>query len=235
MTEKHKRKPINLELKGRKFVDLSHTIENGLVSYKGLPAPLICDYMSREESRHLYDEGTEFRIAKIEMVGNTGTYLDCPFHRYEQGKDLSEMSIQQLTDLDGIVIRVDSQVSRSIDVDCFKGKEIRGKAVLVNTGWDQFWNSDMYFENHPYLTEGAARYLIDCEVKLVGIDSMNMDDTTRKQRPVHSLLLAEEIPIVEHLCKLDQLPETGFTFTALPPKFKGTGTFPVRAMAKIEL
>ncbi|WP_311775214.1 cyclase family protein [Alkalihalobacillus sp. TS-13] len=214
-------------------MDLSHTIEHGLVTYKGLPAPIICDYLSREESRDLYEEGTEFQIGKVEMVGNTGTYLDCPFHRYSQGKDLSEMNLVNFVDLEGIVIRVNHKETLAIDADFFREKEIRGRAVLVNTGWDQYWNSEMYFENHPYLTRDAAQYLIDCRVKLVGIDSMNIDKTQGKSRPVHSLLLQEEIPIVEHLCCLDQLPDEGFTFTAIPPKFKGVGTFPVRAMAKI--
>jgi arylformamidase len=233
ITEKHKRRPINKKSEKETFIDLSHTIEHGLVTYKGLPAPIICDYLSREESRELYVEGTEFQIGKVEMVGNTGTYLDCPFHRYSQGKDLSEMKLVNFVDLEGIVIRVDHKEKLAIDADFFREKEIRGRAVLVNTGWDQYWNSEMYFENHPYLTQDAAQYLIDCRVKLVGIDSMNIDNTQGKSRPVHSLLLQEEIPIVEHLCCLDQLPDEGFTFTAIPPKFKGVGTFPVRAMAKI--
>jgi kynurenine formamidase len=143
------------------------------------------------------------------------------------------MNLVNFVDLEGIVIRVDHKETLAIDADFFREKEIRGRAVLVDTGWDQYWNSEKYFENHPYLTEDAAQYLIDCGVKLVGIDSMNIDNTAGKTRPVHSLLLGEEIPIVEHLCNLSQLPDEGFAFTAIPPKFKGVGTFPVRAMAKI--
>jgi arylformamidase len=231
--EKHKRQPINKSSSRSSFVDLSHTIEDGLITYKGLPAPIICDYLSREKSREIYETGTEFQIGKIEMVSNTGTYIDCPFHRYEHGKDLSQVDIESLADMDGIVIRADYRKTRAINATFFKEKEIRGRAVLVHTGWDVHWNTDEYFQNHPFLTEDAALYLQKCGVKLVGIDSMNIDNTQGKSRPVHSSLLASDILIVEHLCNLGNLPDEGFTFSALPPKFKGIGTFPVRAMAKL--
>lgn len=232
--EKHKRQPVN-NLSGQNAViDLSHTIEDGLVTYQGLPAPIICDYLSREKSREIYDEGTEFQIGRIEMVANTGTYIDCPFHRYEQGKDLSQVAIEAFTDLEGIVIRADYRKTSAIDGTFFKGKEVRNRAILVHTGWDIHWNTDEYFQNHPFLTEDAAVYLRQCGVKLVGIDSMNIDSTKGKSRPVHSTLLAADILIVEHLCNLGGLPDEGFTFSAVPPKFKGVGTFPVRAMAKLK-
>jgi len=232
-TEKHKRQPINKPSSRSSFVDLSHTIEDGLVTYKGLPAPIICDYLSREKSREVYETGTEFQIAKIEMVSNTGTYIDCPFHRYEHGKDLSQVTIEAFADINGIVIRADHRKALAIDATFFKEKEIRGMAILVHTGWEVHWNTAEYFQNHPYLTEDAALYLRKCGVKLVGIDSLNIDNTQNKSRPVHSTLLASDILIVEHLCNLGNLPDEGFTFSALPPKFKGVGTFPVRAMAKI--
>ena len=232
-TEKHKRQPINKPSSRSSFVDLSHTIEGGLVTYKGLPAPIICDYLSREKSREVYETGTEFQIAKIEMVSNTGTYIDCPFHRYEHGKDLSQVTIEAFADINGIVIRADHRKALAIDATFFKEKEIRGMAILVHTGWEVHWNTAEYFQNHPYLTEDAALYLRKCGVKLVGIDSLNIDNTQNKSRPVHSTLLASDILIVEHLCNLGNLPDEGFTFSALPPKFKGVGTFPVRAMAKL--
>jgi kynurenine formamidase len=232
-TEKHKRQPINKPSSRSSFVDLSHTIEDGLVTYKGLPAPIICDYLSREKSREVYETGTEFQIAKIEMVSNTGTYIDCPFHRYEHGKDLSQVTIEAFADINGIVIRADHRKALAIDATFFKEKEIRGMAILVHTGWEVHWNTAEYFQNHPYLTEDAALYLRKCGVKLVGIDSLNIDNTQNKSRPVHSTLLASDILIVEHLCNLGNLPDEGFTFSALPPKFKGVGTFPVRAMAKL--
>jgi kynurenine formamidase len=215
------------------FIDLSHTIEHGLVTYKGLPAPIVCDYLSREDSRKIYEEGTQFQIAKIEMVANTGTYLDCPFHRFEHGKDLSEILLDRLVDLEGILIRVDYRKTVAVTVDHLKNKDLRNKAVLVHTGWDIYWNTDHYYTHHPFLTKEAAEYLKDSGAKLVGIDSHNIDDTSGKSRPVHTTLLGAEILIVEHLCNLSSVPEEGFTFSAVPPKFKGVGTFPVRAMAKI--
>lgn len=215
------------------FVDLSHTIEDGLVTYKGLPAPIICDFLSRERSRALYAPGTEFQIAKIEMVANTGTYLDCPSHRYADGKDLSQIGPESFADLEGVVVRADYRNGLAVGVEFFKDKELRNRAVLVHTGWDQHWNTERYYTEHPYLTEEAAMYLRQCKVKLVGIDSHNIDDTRGNSRPVHSTLLGADILIVEHLCQLSQLPDTQFTFSAIPPKIKGVGTFPVRALAKL--
>jgi arylformamidase len=226
--EKHKRQAVNI-LPDDKYIDLSHTIFDGLVTYKGLPSPIICDYLSREQSRSNYELGTEFQIGKIEMVTNTGTYIDCPFHRFEHGKDMSEMELERFADLDAIIINAEN--ATEIGKGYFTGKEIRNKAVLVYTGWAKHWNTSQYFENHPYLTADAAEYLKECNVKLVGIDSHNIDDTRGKSRPVHTILLGAEILISEHLCNLDKLPESGYKFNAVPPKFKGVGTFPVRAYA----
>jgi kynurenine formamidase len=231
--EPHKRKPINKNAKADLLIDLSHTIEHGLITYKGLPAPIICDYLSRENSKQFYDEGTEFQIGKIEMVTNTGTYIDCPFHRFENGKDLSEVGLECFTDLDAIVISVPFTETLAITEKYLKNHEIRNRAILIHTGWDTHWNTEKYYENHPYLTKEAAEYLRDGGVKLVGIDSHNIDNTSAKSRPVHTTLLGAEILIVEHLCNLYLLPKDGFTFSAIPPKFKGVGTFPVRAMAKL--
>lgn len=233
LNEPHKRKPIDGMPGTASLIDLSHTIEHGLVTYKGLPAPIICDYLSRADSKRFYEKGTEFQIGKIEMVANTGTYIDCPFHRFENGKDLSAIALESLTDLDAIVISVPHTQTLEVTENHLMNHEVRNRAVLIHTGWDRFWNTEHYYENHPYLTESAATYLKDCNVKLVGIDSHNIDCTSGKTRPVHTILLGEEILIVEHLCNLHLLPKEGFTFSAIPPKFKGVGTFPVRAIAKI--
>ena len=216
-----------------KLIDLSHTIEDGMITYKGLPAPVICDYLSRENSRALYEPGTEFQIGKIEMVSNTGTYVDCPFHRYADGKDLSEVELKRFAHLEGIVVRVDYNKGIAIGKSAFENIDVTGKAVLVNTNWSRHWRTDAYFENHPFLTEEAAAYLRDRGALLVGIDSHNIDDTRTRSRPVHTTLLKAGILIVEHLCNLDQLPTHNFYFNAVPPKFKGVGTFPVRAYAEI--
>jgi arylformamidase len=230
--EAHKRRSSENQ-KHSLLVDLSHIIENGLVTYKGLPAPVICDYLSREDSKRFYEEGTQFQIGKIEMVSNTGTYLDCPFHRFENGKDLSETSLECFTDLDAIVIRLPWRDSLAITSDHLKTYDVSHRAVLIHTGWDEHWNTANYYENHPYLTEDAAAFLKDKKITLAGIDSHNIDDTRGRSRPVHTTLLGANILIVEHLCNLSVLPGDDFTFSAIPPKFKGVGTFPVRAMAKI--
>jgi arylformamidase len=214
-----------------RLIDLSHTVEHGMVTYRGLPAPLICDFLSREDSRRLYATGTEFHIGKIEMVANTGTYLDSPFHRYADGKDLSQLPLESVADLDAIVVRAPDESGRSIDAGAFRGLDLRGKAVLVHTGWSRHWRTDQYFEGHSFLTTEAAALLRDQGAALVGIDSLNIDDNSSGERPVHSTLLRHDIPIVEHMTNLDQVPDSGFRFHAVPVKVKNFGTFPVRAFA----
>ncbi len=215
------------------LVDVSHVVEHGMVTYKGLPAPLVCDFLSREQSRSHYAPGTEFHIGKIEMVANTGTYVDAPFHRYAECKDLSELPLGSLANLEAIVVRLDR--GRVVDRDRFEGLgDISGKAVLVHTGWDAHWRTDAYFEGHPYLTEAAAHHLRDAGATLVGIDSLNIDDTDDGRRPVHTILLREEIPIVEHMRGLERLPDRGARFFAVPVKVKAFGTFPVRAFGILD-
>src|SRR5215208_4864537 len=196
----------------RELIDVSHAVEDGMITYKGLPAPIICDYLSREASRALYAAGTEFQIGKIEMVANTGTYLDSPFHRFADGKDLAALDLAALADLECVVVRVADHSERAITPDAFEGLDLRGKAVLVHTGWDRHWRSDQYFEGHPFLTADAAQLLVDAGATLVGIDSYNIDDTADGRRPVHTILLGADIPVVEHMCNLGRLPREGFKF-----------------------
>jgi kynurenine formamidase len=175
----------------------------------------------------------EFQIGKIEMVANTGTYLDSPFHRYPAGKDLAQLPLESLAGLDAVVVRVSPGSGRAVSPSAFKGVSLRGKAVLVQTGWDTYWRTNRYLSGHPYLTAEAAHYLLDQEVTLVGIDSLNIDDTKDSARPVHSALLGADIPIVEHLCNLGVLPAAGFHFSAVPAKVAGFGSWPVRAFAHV--
>ena len=233
IAEPHKRKLLDTSASASRYVDLSHVIENGTVSHRGLPGPIICDYLSREASRARYAPGTEFHIAKIEMVANTGTYVDCPFHRFADGADFSQIGVEQFADIDAVVVRAEQRDSPAVGAEYFRGLEIRNRAVLVHTGWDRHWNTQAYLGEHPFLTEDAANYLRDCGVKLVGIDSMNIDDTRGNERPVHSALLGAGILIAEHLCNLSAVPDDGFAFSAVPPRFRGVGTFPVRAMARL--
>jgi arylformamidase len=214
------------------FIDLSHVIEDGMMTYAGLPGPVISDHLSREDSVSHYSEGTTFQIGKIEMVANTGTYIDAPFHRYPGGIDLSRLEIASIANLDGIVFRT-AQGMRSIDKEVFESDHVEGRAVLIQTGWDRNWRSDAYFENHPFLARDAAEYLKASGAALVGIDSLNIDDTADGSRPAHSILLKANIPIVEHMCHLDLLPDQGFRFFAVPAPVKGMGSFPVRAFALI--
>jgi kynurenine formamidase len=233
--ERHKRADAAaraLSPGGMRF-DLSHDIEDGMVTYKGLPAPVICDYLSRERSRGIYAEGTEFQIGRIDMVANTGTYIDTPFHRYADGHDLAGLPLDRIADVPGMVVRVEGMDGPAIDWHVFAATDVTGKAVLVHTGWDRHWRTDAYFEGHPFLTEAAATWLRDHEALLVGIDSYNIDDVSGGTRPVHSVLLAAGIPIVEHLTGLAALPADGFCFTAVPPRIRGLGTFPVRAYARM--
>jgi kynurenine formamidase len=234
--ERHKRSSTAADADltmAAEFVDLSHPIENGMITYKGLPAPLICDHLSRDQSRSLYAAGTEFHIGRVEMVANTGTYLDTPYHRYAGGYDLTGLPLEMVSGVPGSTVRISGINQRSIDWQAFAAVPVRGRAVLINTGWDIHWRTDRYFEGHPFLTQKAAEYLRDAGAALVGIDSLNIDDTSDGTRPVHSVLLAAGIPIVEHLTHLSLLPAEGFRFSAVPPKIAAMGTFPVRAHARV--
>lgn len=211
------------------FIDLSHTVEHGMITYKGLPAPVISDFLSREDSRTHYDPETEFNIAKIDMVANTGTYLDSPFHRYARGKDLAQLQLESLANLDGILVHCSDRV---IDEKVLDGLDVQGKAVLFHTGWDAHWRTETYWNgDHPFLTGGCATHLAKAGATIVGIDSYNIDSILDGKRPAHSILLGHDIPIVEHLCNLGELPDSGFKFFAVPVKVKEFGTFPVRAFA----
>jgi len=213
-----------------RLVDLSHPIEHGMVTYAGLPGPVISDFLGREASRGHYAGGTTFHIARVRMVGNTGTYVDAPFHRYADGPDVAALPLDRLADLEGAVVDAAGS-GRGVDADRFVGRDLAGKAVLVRTGWDAHWRTPRYGEGHPFLTRLAAEHLADARPALVGIDSLNVDDTADGVRPAHTLLLAAGIPVVEHLCNLSALPQSGFRFHCVPAPFRGLGSFPVRAYA----
>jgi len=216
-----------------RLIDLSHVIEEGMTTYKGFPGPHLCDFWTREASAANYDDGATFHIGRIDMIANTGTYVDSPFHRYAAGKDLSELPLASLADLEGLVVRRSFERGLAVDAPAFEGLDVRGKAVLVHTGWDRFWRTDAYFADHPFVTEAAARALVEGGAAFVGIDSYNIDDTRARSRPVHTILLGADIPIGEHMTGLEKLPDDGFRFSAVPPKVKGMGTFPVRAFARL--
>jgi arylformamidase len=215
------------------LIDVSHSVEHGMITYKGLPAPIICDYLSRETSKKNYQKGTSFQIGSVTMASNTGTYVDVPFHRYEDGKDLSEFQLSRLANLEGIKIDISSSV-KSIEVEHLEKFDLKSKAVLLNTGWSKHWRTEHYFENHPFVSEAAANYLLEQGALFVGIDSHNIDDTNGDTRPCHSILLANDIAICEHMTNLSELPVSGFKFFAVPVKMKGMGTFPVRAFGLIK-
>jgi len=218
---------------GRRLVDLSHTVEHGMVTYPGLPAPVISDWLSRDASRTRYSAGTTFQVGKVEMLANTGTYIDAPFHRYDGGKDIADYPLDAVSDLDGIVIRATTRPGRALDASWLHGRDLKGKAVLGHTGWDAHWRTERYGAGHPFLTHAAAEYVVSAGAALVGIDSLNLDDDEDGARPAHTILLGAGIPVVEHLCNLGELPDTRFRFFAVPVKVKGIGSFPVRAFAAV--
>ena len=214
------------------LIDLSHEIEHGMVTYRGLPAPAISDWLSRDASAARYAPGTTFQIGKIDLLANTGTYIDAPFHRYQDGRDVAGYALDAVADLPGIVVLVKHAAGRAIDAVRFSQLDLKGKAVLVHTGWDKHWRTDTYSGGqHPFLTRDAAEYLAKAGAILVGIDSLNIDDDKDGSRPAHTILLGAGVAIVEHMTNLAALPDTGFRFFAVPPKVKGMGSFPVRAFA----
>ena len=215
----------------KRIVDLSHVIEDGMTTYPGLPGPQICDFWTREKSAANYDDGSSFQIGRIDMVANTGTYIDAPFHRYADGADLADLSLSSLAALPGIVVRQPWEKAIAVDTAAFEQLDVRGKAVLVHTGWDRHWRTERYGENHPFLTAAAADWLMENGAVLVGIDSNNIDDSRQRARPVHTKLLGAGVLICEHMTGLGQIPDDGFRFSAVPPKVRGMGSFPVRAYA----
>jgi len=217
-------------MSGRTLVDLSHTIEHGMVTYGDLPGPHICDYWTREDSAARYDDGSSFQIGRIDMVANTGTYLDAPFHRFAQGDDLAALDLARLAALPGLCVRAEGKAAGP---ELFDALDVAGKAVLIRTGWDRHWRTDSYGEGHPFLAEAAARLLAERGAALVGIDSYNIDDTSTRSRPVHTILLGAGVLVCEHMTNLGALPAEGFAFSAVPPKIAGMGTFPVRAFAEL--
>ena len=202
-----------------------------MTTYPGLPPPHICDFWTREASAQNYDDGSSFQIGRIDMVANTGTYLDAPFHRYAEGADLADLGLGSLVGLPGIVVRRPWEAGLATDAADLERLDVRGKAVLIHTGWDRHWRSDGYGSGNSFLTDGAADWLVENGEVLVGIDSNNIDDTRRRERPGHSKLLAANVLICEHMTGLGRLPDEGFSFSAVPPKIRGMGTFPVRAYA----
>jgi len=216
-----------------RLIDLSHPIEHGMVTYPGLPGPVISDFMGRAASRGHYAEGTTFHIARVRMVGNTGTYLDAPFHRFAEGRDVAGLPLESMADLAGVVVDASAK-DRGIGAERFAGVDLAGKAVLIRTGWDKHWRTPRYAEGHPFLTRDAAEHLAGAGPALVGIDSLNIDDASDGVRPAHTLLLGAGIPIVEHLCNLKALPAAGFRFHCVPAPFEGLGSFPVRAYAVLD-
>ena len=216
------------------LVDLSHTVRDGLVTYPGLPAPTITPFLTREASREHYEPGTEFAIDLITMPGNTGTYLDSPFHRYADGGDLASLSLETLVGVPAEVFHLTDAASRGIPAEVFFDRDLAGTAVLLHTGWSRHFGAPEYAHGAPFLTEAGAKHLAEAGVAIVGIDSLNIDDTeSGGSRPAHSILLAAGVHVVEHLTALDRLPARGARFTAVPPRVEGFGTFPVRAFAEV--
>jgi kynurenine formamidase len=218
---------------GHSLVDLSHPIEPGMVTYPGLPGPEIHAFLDRASSAARYAPGVTFQIDLVTVCGNTGTYLDSPYHRFEDGTDLAGLPLERLVDLPAVRIDVTAQASRAVGPEAFAGRELAGRAVLVHTGFDRLWRTAAYGRDNPFLTLATVKHLVEARVALVGIDSLNIDDIADVARPAHSGLLGAGIPIVEHLTNLAAVPLEGATFTAIPAPIRGTGTFPVRAVARL--
>ncbi len=219
---------------GGRFVDLSHEIVDGMTTHPGIPTPSITTFLSHDDSAARYAPGTTFEIARIDLVANTGTYLDTPAHRYPGGDDLSALDVARVAGLDGVLVDCRDLGAKAIGSAAFEGVRVRGKAVLVATGWDLHWGTTDYLSDNPHLTKDACRTLVDGGAALVGIDSLNLDSIADPRRPAHSTLLAAGIPIVEHLTGLDALPSAGWRFFAVPPRIRGMATFPVRAFAILD-
>lgn len=212
------------------LVDVSHQITDAMTTSPGLPEPTV------EERTVAPGVVPGTSSGRLTMVGATGTHVETPAHRYRDGADLADLDLARVAALPGVVITVAS--SGGIGPEVFSGLDVRGRAVLVRTGWDRHWRTEAYGSpDHPHLTETAAKALVDGGAALVGIDSVGVDDTSpgmEGARPALAVLLAAGVPVVSHLCLLDQLPEEGFSFFAVPAKVRGMAAFPVRAFALVD-
>jgi len=215
----------------RRIVDLSHEIVDGMTTHPGIPPPSISTFLTHEASAARYAPGTTFEIGRIDLVANTGTYLDTPAHRFRGRPDLAGLDLERVADLDGILVDCRGAAQRAIGPDSFRGREVRGRAVLIATGWDQHWGTAAYLSDNPFLTGAAADWLVESGAALVGIDSLNVDSLADPRRPAHTAILGAGIPLVEHLTGLGALPRAGWRFFAAPPRIRGMATFPVRAFA----
>ena len=214
-----------------RIVDLSHEILDGMTTHPGIPPPVISAFLTHEASTARYAPGTTFEIGRIDLVANTGTYIDTPAHRFPGGQDLAGLTLERLVDLEGTLVDCRGASERAIGPDMFRGVDVRGRAVLVATGWDQHWGTPEYLSDNPFLTGAAAEWLVESGAALIGIDSLNIDSLTDPTRPAHTAILGAGIPLVEHLTGLGDLPSTGWRFFAVPPRIRGMATFPVRAFA----
>lgn len=234
--ERHKRsaRPLAPQADGDgRLVDLSHAVAGGEIHHPGLPAPVVTEHLGHAGSAGRYAPGVSFQIGRVDMVANTGTSVDAPYHRYPGTPDVADLPLDALADLDGVVIRLDGMAGRAIGAAALAATAVEGRAVLLDTGWARRWGSPAYQVDRPFLTGDGARFLADRGARLVGIDALNIDDTDDPERPAHSILLAAGIPIVENLAHLDGLPIDGFRFSAAPMRLRGMGAFPVRAWARL--
>jgi arylformamidase len=218
----------------RRAIDLSHEIVDGMTTHPGIPPPVISTFLTYEASTARYAPGTTFQIGRIDLVANTGTYLDTPAHRFAGGVDLAGLALESVVDLDGILVDCRSQPAKGIGREAFDGVDVESRAVLVATGWDANWGTAAYLSDNPFLTEDAARYLVERGAALIGIDSLNIDSLTDPRRPAHTAILRAGIPLVEHLTGLERLPRSGWRFFAVPPRIRGMATFPVHAFALLD-
>lgn len=214
------------------FVELNHPISDGMGAYPGMPAPRVGALVDHQASKPRYGGQAEFHLGLYELAGNTGTYIDSPFHRHRDGLDLSEVPLHRLAGVPGVILRPAPGAPRALVLDAAE-HDLRGRAVLVQTGWDRRWGTPAYWEPGPFLASETVDLLVRSAPALVGVDFWNVDDTSDLARPAHTRLLAEGIPIVEHLCHLDALPASGFRFYALPLRLVGGSSFPVRAVAEL--
>jgi kynurenine formamidase len=216
-----------------RVIDLSHEIVDGMTTHPGIPPPVISTFLTHEASAERYAPGTTFEIGRIDMVANTGTYLDTPAHRFRGRPDLSGLQLERVVDLEGVLVDCRDREEKGIGPDALDGVDVGGRAVLVATGWDANWGTPAYVSDNPFLTEMAARFLVDHGAALIGIDSLNVDSLADPRRPAHTAILGAGLPLVEHLTGLDQLPREGWRFFAVPPRIRGLATFPVRAFALV--
>ena len=185
-----------------------------------------------EQANTLEENG--FIEARITMYSHTGTHIDAPAHMFQDGRSLDEFPIEHFVG-NASVLDFSSQEIKQIEVNDLQKFEPlltdMVEFVILRTGWSQYWGTPRYYDGFPYLTDEAATWLTQFNLKGIGIDAISIDVMDSTVFSVHKIFMQRNILIVENLANLASLDAPQFLFTVMPLKTKKADGSPARAIA----